>query len=140
MRADEQFVKSGGVAVVKREAEAAGCVVAGNDLRVAHQRDFVDVARARRDGELLRTDRGVAHAVGPHVALLAVDRQDLHVELEGQTGEIRHRKRLQAEPIEVVVRREELDVGEVLGSLEDPGDLKTVASWSVVVAARPEKP
>lgn len=36
-----------------------------------------------------------------------------------------HRQRLQAQVVEVVVGREELDVGEVLGRLEDAGDLES---------------
>jgi len=43
---------------------------------------------------------------------------------EGQPGEVRHRERLQAQVVEVVAGREELDVGEVLGGLEDAGDLE----------------
>ena len=35
------------------------------------------------------------------------------------------RQRLQAQVVEVVVGREELDVGEVLGRLEDAGDLES---------------
>jgi hypothetical protein len=73
----------------------------------------------------------VAYAVGPDVALLAVHGKDLHVVLKRQPGEIRHRERLHAQVIEVVVSREELDVGEVLGRLEDAGDLEAGLSGVV---------
>ena len=73
----------------------------------------------------------VAYGVGPDVALLAVHGKDLHVVLKRQPGKIRHRERLHAQVIEVVVSREELDVGEVLGRLEDAGDLEAGLSGVV---------
>ena len=44
--------------------------------------------------------------------------------LERQPGEVRYRQRLHAKGIKVVVGREDLDVGEILGRLKDAGDLE----------------
>jgi hypothetical protein len=68
--------------------------------------------------------RRVLHAVRPDVALLAIHGQHLHVELERDAREIRHRQRLQAQVVVVIVGAEELDVREVLGRLEDAGNVE----------------
>jgi hypothetical protein len=108
---------------------------------MTHHRDFIDVAGTGGNCQLVPADRRVANAIGPYVRLLAVDAQGLHVELKGQPGQFRQRQRLQAKVIEVVVCREELDVGEILGRLEDAGDLEAVLRGVVDCGgARPEKP
>jgi hypothetical protein len=91
---------------------------------VVHDRDLVDVPGACGDGELVPAHARIPRAIRPDIAFLAIHGQHLHVVLEGQPGEIRHRERLQAQVVEVVVGRKEFDVGEIFGRLEDARDLE----------------
>jgi hypothetical protein len=122
--AHQERIQAGCIPVLQFELESPWSDSASHKRCVVHDRDLVDVPGACGDGELVPTHAWIPRAIRPDIALLAVHGQDLHVVLEGQPGEVRHRERLEAQVVEVVVGREEFDVGEVFGRLEDARDLE----------------